>query len=129
MSYPDLYLLIDGERLGASGRRTIPVVNPASGETLAQLPLATPADLDRALAATKKAWPVWRGLGPQARGKILHKAADLLRERSESLARFATMEMGKTLPETRIEVGMARKSSTGTRRKAAAPMAACCRNA
>ena len=36
MSYPDLYLLIDGERLGAAGRRTIPVVNPATGKTLAQ---------------------------------------------------------------------------------------------
>jgi succinate-semialdehyde dehydrogenase/glutarate-semialdehyde dehydrogenase len=107
MSYPDLYLLVDGERLGATGRRTIPVVNPATGQVLGQLPLATPADLDRALEATRKAWPVWRGLGPQARGKILHKAADLLRERSEALARAATMEMGKTLPETRVEVSMA----------------------
>ncbi len=107
MSYPDLYLLVDGERLGAAGRRTVPVVNPATGETLGQLPLATPADLDRALEATKKAWPVWRALGPQARGKILHKAADLLRERSEQLARLSTMEMGKTLPETRIELTIA----------------------
>jgi succinate-semialdehyde dehydrogenase/glutarate-semialdehyde dehydrogenase len=107
MSYPDLYLLVDGERLGAPGRRTMPVVNPATGETLGQLPLATPADLDRALAATHKAWPVWRALGPQVRGKILHKAADLLRERSEVLARGATLEMGKTLPETRVELGHA----------------------
>jgi succinate-semialdehyde dehydrogenase/glutarate-semialdehyde dehydrogenase len=104
MSYPDLYLLVDGERLGAAGRRTIPVVNPATGETLGQLPLATPADLDRALEATRKAWPVWRALGPQARGKILHKAADLMRERAEDCARMATQEMGKTLPETRIEL-------------------------
>jgi succinate-semialdehyde dehydrogenase/glutarate-semialdehyde dehydrogenase len=107
MSYPDLYLLVDGERLGAADRRTTPVVNPATGQTLGQLPLATPADLDRALEATRKAWPVWRALGPQARGKILHKAADLLRERGEALARMATLEMGKTLPETRIELNVA----------------------
>jgi succinate-semialdehyde dehydrogenase/glutarate-semialdehyde dehydrogenase len=107
MSYPDLYLLVDGERLASNGRRTIPVVNPATGETLGQLPMATPADLDRALAATRKAWPVWRAMGPQARGKILHKAADLIRERSEAMARVATLEMGKTLPETRIETTMA----------------------
>jgi succinate-semialdehyde dehydrogenase/glutarate-semialdehyde dehydrogenase len=107
MSYPDLYLLVDGERLGPAGRRTIPVVDPATGESLGQLPLATPADLDRALAATKKAWPAWRALGPQVRGKILHKAADLLRERAEHCARLATMEMGKTLPETRIELTVA----------------------
>ncbi len=106
MSYPELHLLIDGERLGAAGRRTIPVINPATGETLGQLPLATPADLDRALEATKKAWPAWRALGPQVRGKILRKAADLLRERSEACARLATLEMGKTLPETRVELAV-----------------------
>jgi succinate-semialdehyde dehydrogenase/glutarate-semialdehyde dehydrogenase len=106
MSYPELHLLIDGERLGAAGRRISPVINPATGETLGQLPLATSADLDRALEATKKAWPVWRALGPQVRGKILRKAADLLRERGEACARLATQEMGKTLPETRVELAV-----------------------
>ncbi len=107
MSYPDLYLLVDGERLGAAGRQTIPVINPATGEELGKLPLATASDLDRALDATRRDWPVWRALGPQVRSRILHKAADLIRERSEQLARAATMEMGKPLPETRIEATMA----------------------
>jgi succinate-semialdehyde dehydrogenase/glutarate-semialdehyde dehydrogenase len=106
MSYPELHLLVDGERLGAAGRRTIPVLNPATGETLGQLPLASKADLDRALEATRRAWPVWRALGPQVRGKILHKAADLLRERSEAIARLATIEEGKTLAETRVELNV-----------------------
>lgn len=105
MSYPELALLIDGERLGASGRRTIPVLNPATGAKLGDLPLANAADLDRALEAARRAWPVWRALGPRERGRILHKAADLLRERSETIARIATMEEGKTLPETRMELG------------------------
>ncbi|MET0282285.1 MAG: NAD-dependent succinate-semialdehyde dehydrogenase [Steroidobacteraceae bacterium] len=106
MSYPELHLLVDGERLGAAGRRTIPVLNPATGQTLGQLPLASNADLDRALEATRRAWPVWRALGPQVRGKILHKAADLLRERGEDIARLATIEEGKTLAETRVELSV-----------------------
>jgi succinate-semialdehyde dehydrogenase / glutarate-semialdehyde dehydrogenase len=107
MSYPDLYLLIDGQRLGASGRRTHPVVNPATGEVLGHLPLASAQDLDMALDAARRAWPVWRALGPQQRGRILRKAADLLRERSEAIARLATLEEGKVLAESRVEVAVA----------------------
>ena len=107
LSYPDLHLLIDGERLGVAGRRSIPVINPATGATLGDLPLAGKADLERALDATRRAWPVWRALGPRERGRILHRAADLLRERAEPIARLATMEEGKTLPETRMELGAA----------------------
>ncbi len=106
MTYPQLYLLVDGQRLDAAGRRTIPVLNPATEAVLGELPLANPADLDRALEAARRAWPVWRALGPQQRGKILRKAADLLRERSEAIARLATIEEGKTLAETRVELGM-----------------------
>jgi len=101
--YPEPALLIEGERLRGGGRRTQPVINPATEEVLGELPLATPADLDRALAAAQKAWPAWRGMMPQARGRILKKAADLIRERLEDIARIATMEEGKPLAETRIE--------------------------
>jgi succinate-semialdehyde dehydrogenase/glutarate-semialdehyde dehydrogenase len=104
MSYPELYLLVDGQRLGSAGRRTTPVINPATQETLGELPLANASDLDAALEAAKRAWPVWRALGPQQRGRIMHKAAGLLRERSEAIARLATLEEGKVLAETRIEV-------------------------
>jgi succinate-semialdehyde dehydrogenase/glutarate-semialdehyde dehydrogenase len=107
MSYPELYLLIDGKRLDHAGRRTMPVVNPATGAILGQLPLANPSDLDMALDAARRSWPVWRALGPQQRGRILRKAADLLRERSEPIARIATMEEGKVLAESRIEVTVA----------------------
>lgn len=103
MSYPDLHLLVGGERLGRNGRETLPVINPATGETLGALPVATTADLDRALETARTAWPVWRALGPQQRGKLLHKAADLIRERSEAIARIATTEEGKPLAETRME--------------------------
>jgi succinate-semialdehyde dehydrogenase / glutarate-semialdehyde dehydrogenase len=85
----------------------VPVVNPATEDILGQLPLASSADLERALDAARRAWPVWRGMGPLVRGKILRKAADLLRERSEVIARLATLEEGKTLAEARVELNMA----------------------
>ncbi|MCX7037466.1 MAG: NAD-dependent succinate-semialdehyde dehydrogenase [Proteobacteria bacterium] len=107
MQYPQLALLIDGQWLSGEGRATVPVINPATEEVLGHLPLATKADLDRALAAAERAWPVWRAKPPGERGRILHKAAELLRERAALLAWLATIEEGKTLPESRIEAGMA----------------------
>jgi len=107
MTYPELALLIDGEWISGGGRATVPVINPATEEVLGHLPLATKADLDRALAAAQRAYPAWRAMAPYLRGRILHRAAELLRERSEEIARLATMEEGKTLPEARIEAGMA----------------------
>ena len=59
--YPELSLFIDGEWLGTQGRKSQPVINPATEETLGQLPHATPADLDRALGAAQRAWGEWRG--------------------------------------------------------------------
>ena len=106
MTYPDLYLFIDGQKLKGEGRQTRPVINPATEEVLGHLPLATSADLDRALAAADRAWPVWRAMGPQQRGKILRKAADLLRERGDAIARLAALEEGKALAEARIELNI-----------------------
>jgi len=103
-NYPELSLFIDGEWLGVQGRKSQPVVNPATEEVLAQLPHASAADLDRALAAAQRAWGEWRALLPVQRAKILKKAADLIRARAEEIARIATLEMGKSIHETRIEV-------------------------
>ena len=103
IDYPPPTLFIDGEWLTAAGRRTQPVVNPATEAVIGVLPHASPVDLDRALAAAQRAWPVWRALLPVQRAKILRKAADLLRSRAEDIARLATLEMGKSVHETRIE--------------------------
>jgi succinate-semialdehyde dehydrogenase/glutarate-semialdehyde dehydrogenase len=102
--YPEPALFIDGEWLGPQGRKTQPIVNPATEEVLGQLPHATPADLDRALAAAQRSWGEWRGLLPVQRAKILRRAADLMRQRAEEIARIATTEMGKSIHETRIEL-------------------------
>jgi succinate-semialdehyde dehydrogenase / glutarate-semialdehyde dehydrogenase len=105
--YTELNLLIGGEWVSGGGREHIPVINPATEEVLGELPLATAADLDGALAAARDAYPAWRALPPNERGRILKRAADLLRERAEHIARIATLEEGKSLPEARVELGMA----------------------
>jgi succinate-semialdehyde dehydrogenase/glutarate-semialdehyde dehydrogenase len=102
-AYPELKLHIDGEWIGAAHRRVQPVVNPATGATLAELPLVDAADLDRALAAAERGYKIWKKVTAEDRGKVLKKAAQLLRERVEHIATVATSEEGKTLPETRIE--------------------------
>ena len=104
--YPALGMIIDGERVSGGGRRTHKVVNPATGETLAELPLADPADLDRALDTAARGFRIWRNSTPQQRAAVLQGAARLMLERQDELARIATMEEGKTIAEARIEVVM-----------------------
>ncbi|MCW3848587.1 NAD-dependent succinate-semialdehyde dehydrogenase [Sphingomonas sp. LB-2] len=104
--YADLCLHIDGERVGRGARRVFPVVNPANGEILGELPLADAADLDRALDAAARSYREWRHSTPQQRAGVLNGAARLLHERADALARTMTLEEGKTLAEARIEVMM-----------------------
>ncbi len=105
-SYPELYMIIDGERVPAGHRATHKVVNPATGETLGELPLADAADLDRALETAQRGFHIWRESSPQQRAAVLQGAARLMMERQEDLARVATLEEGKTIGEARIEVMM-----------------------
>jgi succinate-semialdehyde dehydrogenase/glutarate-semialdehyde dehydrogenase len=100
-------MFIDGEWIADDGRAKHAVVNPATGETLAELPLATSEDLDRALAAAERGYRKWRATPAAQKSAVLAGAARLLRERAEQIALTATMEEGKTLGEARIEVMMA----------------------
>ena len=103
-AYPDLALLIDGAfTAGTSGRREA-VTNPATGETLGELPHASSADLDRALEATQKGFRAWSGKSPAARQTVMSRAADLMTERRDAIAAVLTMEMGKPLPEAKTEI-------------------------
>ena len=102
--YSDLKLYIDGQWLNGEGRKGEDVVNPATGKVLAQLPHASKADLDSALGAAQKGFQVWKSTSAYERGKIMRKAADLLRERVEQVATAQTMEQGKSINESRIEV-------------------------
>jgi succinate-semialdehyde dehydrogenase/glutarate-semialdehyde dehydrogenase len=97
-------LFVNGGWQLGEGRDVRPVVNPATGDAFAEVPLATAADLDAALADAERMFPVWRGMTVDERGAILRKAASLLRERSESIAAAMTREQGKPLAEARAEV-------------------------
>lgn len=102
--YTDLQLYIDGEWLNGASRKSEEVLNPATGKVLASLPHASKADLDRVLEAANKGFAVWRATSAYDRAKVMRKAADLLRERAEHVAKVMTQEQGKPFPESRAEV-------------------------
>ena len=79
------------------------VRNPATDEVLAEVPRASAQDLDDALAAAAAAFDLWRVKSPQERAAVLMRAAALIRERVEDMARLMTLEQGKTLAESRLE--------------------------
>lgn len=102
--YTDLALHIDGQWLNGDGRAGEDVINPATEKPLGKLPHASAADLDRALAAAKKGFDVWRNTNAYERSKVLRKAAALVRERADQIGRIMTQEQGKIFAEARLEV-------------------------
>jgi len=103
-NYPDTLLLIDNEWREAQEGKRIDVVNPANGNNIGQVACASRADLDLALAAAQRGFETWRVLSANERCKLMRRAADLIRERSEAIARLLTQEQGKPLAEARLEV-------------------------
>jgi betaine-aldehyde dehydrogenase len=75
---------------------------PATGEVIARVHAATPATVDAAVAAARAAQPAWAALGGAARGRILRRAADIIRDRNEELSRLETLDTGKALQETLV---------------------------
>src|SRR5579859_2357938 len=81
-----------------------PVVNPATGATLTEVPLSTSDDVGRAVAAAQAAFPAWRQTPPLERARFLFRVKDLMEGRFEDLARRVTREHGKTLDDARGSV-------------------------
>ena len=100
----DLSLFINGSWRIGEGRDLFPVVDPASGEAIGEVPMASAADLDEALDAADKGFKLWRATPAEQRSAVLKKGAGLLRERVEPIARLLTQEQGKPLAEARAEV-------------------------
>jgi succinate-semialdehyde dehydrogenase/glutarate-semialdehyde dehydrogenase len=100
----ELKLFIDGAWKSGEDRDHFTVVNPVDAAAIAELPLASEADLDEALAAAERTYPEWRATDVEKRGAILHKAAKLLRERADEIGRIMTQEQGKVFPEAKAEV-------------------------
>ena len=102
--YADTQLLINGEWCDAANGKTIEVVNPATGKVIGTVAHAGIADLNRAVSAAERGFEIWRKVPAYERAAIMRKAAALVRERADAIARLMTQEQGKPLVEARIEV-------------------------
>ncbi|EKF42532.1 aldehyde dehydrogenase [Nitratireductor indicus C115] len=102
-NYPSTKLLIDGEwRDGAEGK-SIDVVDPATGDKIGEVAHATRKDLEAAVAAVEKGFKIWSQTPAFERYKIMRKAANLMRERADTIASIMTREQGKPLAEAKME--------------------------
>src|ERR671939_67711 len=95
---------VAGEWVDAAEGGTMEVINPATGETIAEVPRGTAADVDRAVDAAKKALPEWLETTPGERAEILLKLAELIDEHAEELAQLESTNVGKPLPAARDEM-------------------------
>lgn len=95
-------LFIDGAFSEGAMGQTMCTENPATGTPWATFACAAPADVERAVAAAKRALedPIWRDMTQTARGKLLYRLADLIEENAEALGRIETTDSGKLLAET-----------------------------
>jgi succinate-semialdehyde dehydrogenase/glutarate-semialdehyde dehydrogenase len=100
--YRDIDLFIDGRWRDGTQER-LPVIDPATEETIGTLAHAGATDLDEALATADRGFRIWRDVGAFDRCKLMRKAAILLRERAEHVACLMTREQGKPLAEARLE--------------------------
>src|SRR3954447_17669425 len=95
---------VGGAWTPASSGEELPVVNPATGDVLAHVPLSSAADLGAAVAAARAALPDWRAVSVIERARRLFTLRQALDARREDLARSVTTEMGKTIADARAEV-------------------------
>jgi succinate-semialdehyde dehydrogenase/glutarate-semialdehyde dehydrogenase len=102
--YPNVQLHVAGAWRNGRGGDTLPVLDPATGATLGRVAVAQRADLDDALAAADTGFRIWKRTPVMERGRLMHEAARLFRERAEDTARCLTLEQGKPLAEARAEV-------------------------
>ncbi len=98
---------IGGEWMDAADGGTMEVLNPATGEAIAEVPRGTAKDVDRAVEAAKKAWPGWFETTPGERAEVLLRLADLIDEHTEELAQLESTNVGKPLPAARDELPVA----------------------
>ncbi|WP_186094679.1 NAD-dependent succinate-semialdehyde dehydrogenase [Burkholderia gladioli] len=89
------------------GEATYAVLNPATGETVAEVARGGAAETRHAIAAAERAWPAWRALTAKERGARVKRWGELMLEHRDALAELLTREQGKPLAEARGEVGYA----------------------
>ncbi len=95
---------VGGEWVDAASGETMEVINPATGETVAEVPRCSAEDVDRAVEAANKVLPSWLDSTPKERSELLHKLADVLEEHGEELAQLESLNVGKPLMASRDEM-------------------------
>ncbi len=85
---------------------TVSIINPATGETVAQVPEAGVEEADQAVARARAAFPAWRSVHPADRARLLRRLAVLVEEHGEELARLETSNVGKPIADSRGEMAM-----------------------
>src|SRR3954452_4807072 len=98
---------IDGQWVDAIGRETIPVQNPATGETLGTVPKMGAEETRRAIEAADRALPAWRARTAKERAQILRRWFDLMMVNQDDLATLMTAEQGKPMAESKGEIAYA----------------------
>ncbi|MDZ7906800.1 MAG: CoA-acylating methylmalonate-semialdehyde dehydrogenase [Gemmobacter sp.] len=95
---------INGQRVAGTSGRFSDVYNPATGEIQARVALASPEELDHAIAEAAKAQLVWGATNPQRRARVMMKFGDLINQHMDELAELVSSEHGKTLPDAKGDV-------------------------
>ena len=95
---------VDGSWVDGDSGETFPVVDPATGETIAEVPRLSAAETRRAIEAAERALPAWRARPARERARVLRRIADLMLENADDLALLLTAEQGKPLPESHAEI-------------------------
>src|ERR671914_1533836 len=100
-------MLIDGKEQPAAGGDTMPVINPATAEVIAEVPAGDAEDVDIAVRAARRAFDQgpWSRMSRPDRARILHRFADGIEERLDDLFRLETLNNGRPIRETRAQVG------------------------
>ncbi|AUJ64328.1 methylmalonate-semialdehyde dehydrogenase (CoA acylating) [Aestuarium zhoushanense] len=100
----ELTHFINGEHVKGTSGRFSDVYNPATGEIIAKVPLASDAEMDAAIKAAEKAQVEWAKVNPQRRARVMMKFGQLINEHMEELAELVAREHGKTIPDARGDV-------------------------
>jgi len=95
---------LDGVWTGADAKKTIAVINPATGETIGSVPDMGAAETRRAIEAAERAWPAWRGKTAKERAALLRKWFELMMASQDDLGLLLTTEQGKPLAEAKGEI-------------------------
>jgi len=100
-------LLIDGKLSRSKGKKSFPIINPATGQQIAEASEASTEDVDQAVSVAARAQKEWSKVKARERGKLLMACANLLQEHTDELALLMTLETGKAIrTESRLEAGV-----------------------